>query len=225
MAQKYYSLMTNKGIEFINSKVLPNTSTIFADGWYIKLGNGQIDPTADFTDLTSVILDKSSKDYPKITFGQNVEGNYAEIIIPPSLTGEIIREAGLFNEKDELIAIAKTHIDLSQNGNGLELAVKQRIYISAVPSTINIVYTAIADLITEEFLNETIENWKKFYLSLLEQAVIPDITNGEIYYTVIEDTKYEGDSISAEKLKEEIIGEIETKMKNLLSGTTVTNIG
>lgn len=153
MTQKYYSIMTTQGIEYINSQVLINPNKIMADGWYIKLGNGETEPSADMTDLSDVIYTKTADDYPQITFGSNNEGHYAQMLLPESLSGEIITEAGLFNQDDVLIAVAKTHIDLTESGDGLEMSVKQRIYLSAVPASVSVIYTSQADLVTEDFLN------------------------------------------------------------------------
>ncbi|MCR5260647.1 MAG: phage tail protein [Candidatus Gastranaerophilales bacterium] len=156
MTQKYYSIMTTVGTAYINEQVLNDSERIFADGWYMKLGNGTAEPDANMTDLSNVIYTKTAADYPQITFGQNPDGHYAEMLLPESLAGQLITEAGLFNADDVLIAVAKTKIDLTENGSGLEMSVKQRIFISAVPASVNVIYMAQSDLITEDFLNETL---------------------------------------------------------------------
>ena len=150
--------MTNSGINYINTQILSGKEKLITNDWYIALGTGELEPTAETTSLKNKIFDKNSEFYGGISFGYDeTGGHYAEILIPSALAGKIITEAGLYNSANLLIAVAKTHIDLSEASNGLELAVRQRIYISAVPANVQIIYTPHADLISKDELDSALE--------------------------------------------------------------------
>ena len=184
MVQKYYSVMTTNGTNIVNNLLYEDAETLFTDGWNISLGTGNLEPTSDTTELINPILDKNSVDYPDITFGKHeIYGHYAEITIPESIKGNILTECGLFNDEGILIAVSKIYLDLTETTleNGIDLTAKQRIYIQAVPSATNIIYTPQGDLINKELLNLELKKYQKLtekgvsngYCPLDENAIVP----------------------------------------------------
>ena len=172
MTNKYYSVMTNSGINYINTQILSGEEKLITNDWYIALGTGELEPTNETTSLKNKIFDKNSEFYGGISFGYDeTGGHYAEMLLPESLKGKIITEAGLYNSQNTLIAVAKTHIDLTEASNGLELAVRQRIYISAVPASVQIIYTPHADLISKDDLDLALE-FKQDNLTAGDNVVI-----------------------------------------------------
>lgn len=69
-----------------------------------------------------------------------------------------------------------------------------------------------------------IESSNELLYELFSNTTLPDITNGEIYYTIIEDKNLENESVSATQLKQEILTEVDNKLINLLQQNTITNL-
>ena len=157
MSENYWSVMTNAGIEYINTQILTGNEKLITNDWSIALGTGNLEPTGETTELKNKIFDKTSENYGGIKFGYDAKfGHYAEILLPNTLAGQVITEAGLYNADGLLVAAAKTYIDLTQAEGGLELAVRQRIYVSAVPANVQIIYTPHADLISADDLTQAV---------------------------------------------------------------------
>ena len=149
---EYKTVTTQIGIDLINEHVLNNDEPFIASGWYIALGDGNLTPTAETTDLVHRIFDKDSPDYPGFIVEDNPElGRLAKITIPSSLEGNIIREIGLFNEDDELMVVANTYIDLSATASqGLLQSFTAAISLKAIPAEVDILYVPEGDYVTHE---------------------------------------------------------------------------
>ncbi len=76
-----------------------------------------------------------------ITFGYEADrGRYAELEIPPTLTGMVITELGLFDNNDKLVIASKTHIDLLvAQESGIINKIKIKLYLHAIPAQIGFV--------------------------------------------------------------------------------------
>lgn len=175
MTQQYYSLITNKGIAYINSQVLAGKTELICDGWTMAVGTGNLEPTGDTDKLINPILNKNSADYTGITFGYDATyGHYTEMILPDSVLGQIITEAGLFDKNGVMIAAAKTHLNLTEGKiiNGLEYKIKQRIYLKAVPAYMQICYIPLVDSIRDveiaKDLAESAAKKAEYYSSLVQ---------------------------------------------------------
>lgn len=161
MAQQYYTVATNKGLELINAHVLDGNKPFMADNWYIALGDGNLTPSKDTTQLVHKIFDKNSEGYQGFTVTTDKEwGRMAKITLPDVLKGQVIREIGLFNENDELMLVANTYINLSEmsDNDGLSSILQPAISLKAIPDNVQILNVPEGDYVTHEVYDPTVEN-------------------------------------------------------------------
>lgn len=153
MAQQYYTVATNKGLELINAHVLDGNKPFMADNWYIALGDGNLTPSKDTTQLVHKIFDKNSEGYQGFTVTTDKEwGRMAKITLSDVLKGQVIREIGLFNEDDELMLVANTYINLSEmsDNDGLSSILQPAISLKAIPDSVLILNVPEGDYVTHE---------------------------------------------------------------------------
>nr|DAT58045.1 MAG TPA: tail-collar fiber protein [Caudoviricetes sp.] len=161
MAQQYYTVATNKGLELINAHVLDGNKPFMADNWYIALGDGNLTPSKYTTQLVHKIFDKNSEGYQGFTVTTDKEwGRMAKITLPDVLKGQVIREIGLFNENDELMLVANTYINLSEmsDNDGLSSILQPAISLKAIPDNVQILNVPEGDYVTHEVYDPTVEN-------------------------------------------------------------------
>ena len=161
MAQQYYTVATNKGLELINAHVLDGNKPFMADNWYIALGDGNLTPSKDTTQLVHKIFDKNSEGYQGFTVTTDKEwGRMAKITLPDVLKGQVIREIGLFNENDELMLVANTYINLSEmsDNDGLSSILQPAISLKAIPDNVLILNVPEGDYVTHEVYDPKMEN-------------------------------------------------------------------
>ena len=161
MAQQYYTVATNKGLELINAHVLDGNKPFMADNWYIALGDGNLTPSKDTTQLVHKIFDKNSEGYQGFTVTTDKEwGRMAKITLPDVLKGQVIREIGLFNENDELMLVANTYINLSEmsDNDGLSSILQPAISLKAIPDSVLILNVPEGDYVTHEVYDPKMEN-------------------------------------------------------------------
>ena len=161
MAQQYYTVATNKGLELINAHVLDGNKPFMADNWYIALGDGNLTPSKDTTQLVHKIFDKNSEGYQGFTVTTDKEwGRMAKITLPDVLKGQVIREIGLFNENDELMLVANTYINLSEmsDNDGLSSILQPAISLKAIPDSVQILNVPEGDYVTHEVYDPKMEN-------------------------------------------------------------------
>ena len=161
MAQQYYTVATNKGLELINAHVLDGNKPFMADNWYIALGDGNLTPSKDTTQLVHKIFDKNSEGYQGFTVATDKEwGRMAKITLPDILKGQVIREIGLFNENDELMLVANTYINLSEmsDNDGLSSILQPAISLKAIPDNVQILNVPEGDYVTHEVYDPKMEN-------------------------------------------------------------------
>lgn len=161
MAQQYYTVATNKGLELINAHVLDGNKPFMADNWYIALGDGNLTPSKDTTQLVHKIFDKNSEGYQGFTVTTDKEwGRMAKITLPDVLKGQVIREIGLFNENDELMLVANTYINLSEmsDNDGLSSILQPAISLKAIPDNVQILNVPEGDYVTHEVYDPKMEN-------------------------------------------------------------------
>ena len=161
MAQQYYTVATNKGLELINAHVLDGNKPFMADNWYIALGDGNLTPSKDTTQLVHKIFDKNSEGYQGFTVTTDKEwGRMAKITLPDVLKGQVIREIGLFNEDDELMLVANTYINLSEmsDNDGLSSILQPAISLKAIPDNVLILNVPEGDYVTHEVYDPKMEN-------------------------------------------------------------------
>lgn len=159
---KHGIIITNAGDELINEHVLAGNKPFIADGWHIAVGTGEVELKKSTTSLVSSVFDKHCEDYSGISFGSDEKyGRYAQINIPQSLEGIVIKEMGLYDENDVLIAVASTDIDLTQTvENGVLNSFKARMSLLNIPSDVLIFYTPQGDLLTEDVLNKKLKGYQ-----------------------------------------------------------------
>ena len=161
MAQQYYTVATNKGLELINAHVLDGNKPFMADNWYIALGDGNLTPSKDTTQLVHKIFDKNSEGYQGFTVTTDKEwGRMAKITLPDVLKGQVIREIGLFNENDELMLVANTYLNLSEmsDNDGLSSILQPAISLKAIPDSVQILNVPEGDYVTHEVYDPKMEN-------------------------------------------------------------------
>ena len=161
MAQQYYTVATNKGLELINAHVLDGNKPFMADNWYIALGDGNLTPSKDTIQLVHKIFDKNSEGYQGFTVTTDKEwGRMAKITLPDVLKGQVIREIGLFNENDELMLVANTYINLSEmsDNDGLSSILQPAISLKAIPDSVLILNVPEGDYVTHEVYDPKMEN-------------------------------------------------------------------
>lgn len=138
--QKCYSVITNYGNELIQ-KAIAGGQGLIMDNWHIALGTGNLMPKADTKALLNPIYDKNSEGYPGIRIEDDAQlGRGAFIKYPFNLEGIIITELGLFDDKNKLVAVAKTHDDLTYGYNsGNAEIIDKGISLKALPAELKII--------------------------------------------------------------------------------------
>lgn len=151
----YYTLLTSYGINLINEHSL-NGEPFITTNWHVALGTGDYTPAKEQTGLVTPIFDKNSENYEQITVGSRPDiGRYAEIKIPSSLSGVVIREIGLFDETDNMVAISKTKLDLTDGvEEGLINTLRVKISLNAIPSDLQIIHLKQDGYLTTEDMPE-----------------------------------------------------------------------
>ena len=138
--QKYYTQITQYGLDLINTHTLSGEAFI-TDDWYIALGTGALIPSKGTTALINKIYDKNSAGYLGILIGNDADiGRYAEIQVSDALQGNIITELGLFDGSNNLILCANTFMDFTKNfEQGLYKKFRVRLSLNAIPSDLEVI--------------------------------------------------------------------------------------
>lgn len=218
---EFYTVVTQKGIETLTECMESGTAFPSAK---MSVGDGN----GSYYEITDTQTELKNAKYTALLYAKGKRNGYLffNIQLPPSVGGFTIREVGLLDNEDNLLAIAKypeTYKQQAEDTSSKTILIEIQIKLSNEAFN-TIIIDNSGELITREELTNEIDNWIEFFANLFKNAKIPDITNGEIYYTIIEDKNLENESVSAVQLKQEILQEVDNRFGELLQSADLSNL-